>query len=175
MNQGVLIVLVGIPGSGKSEWASRNASGAVVVSQDDLIDAITPYGFDPAYRTVYAAAETAIASAGLAAGLPVIVDRTNRTRALRQRWLKLASEHNCPAVAVEMTSDVELCRARNQARTNHRRVSESRMERMIKALETPSPSEGFHAFFRDEESDLNSILQYLSQRVCNEDVCNVER
>jgi predicted kinase len=161
-NAGCLIVLVGIPGSGKSEWARRNARGAVVVSQDDLIDAITPCGFDFSYRAIYAAAENAVAAAGLESGLPVIVDRTNRTRELRQRWIEAARAHGCPVVAVAMTSDAELCRARNRARTNHRRVSEIRLERMLQVLEPPSEDEGFLEIFRDVECSLDSILQSLN-------------
>ena len=52
-----LIVLVGPPDSGKSEWARGNGAGVVIVSQDDLIDAITPHGFEYSFRPVYAAAE----------------------------------------------------------------------------------------------------------------------
>src|SRR5579859_6358021 len=87
-----LIVLVGPPGSGKSTWAHQNRDGAVHVSQDDLIDAITPGGFDHIYRPVYREAEDAIARAALRRGHTVIVDRTNRTRAHRERWLRMARE-----------------------------------------------------------------------------------
>ena len=75
-----LVVLVGPPASGKTTWARRNGRGAVHVSQDGLIDAITPDGFDRAYRRVYHEAERAVARAALDSGYTVIVDRTNRTR-----------------------------------------------------------------------------------------------
>ena len=87
-----LIVLVGPPGSGKTTWARRNGRGAVHVSQDGLIDAITPHGFDHIYRPLYRRAEDTIARAALEAGLTVIVDRTNRTLAHRERWLEIARE-----------------------------------------------------------------------------------
>ena len=94
-----LIILVGPPGSGKSTWAKQNGRGAVHVSQDDLIDAISPDGFDHIYRPVYAAAEDAVARAALKHGNTVIVDRTNRTRRHRDRWLAIAREADCPAIA----------------------------------------------------------------------------
>src|SRR5512142_3094828 len=95
-----LVVLVGPPASGKSTWARRNGRGTVHVSQDDLIDAITPDGFEHIYRPVYRDAEDAVARAALDAGHTVIVDRTNRTRVHRERWLAIARDAGCPAVAV---------------------------------------------------------------------------
>src|ERR1700745_4085953 len=107
-----LIVLVGPPGSGKSTWARRNGYGVVHVSQDDLIDAITPCGFDHLCRPIYREAEDALTRAALRASHTVIVDRTNRTRAHRERWLGIAHEAQCPAVAIVMSTPPELCRER---------------------------------------------------------------
>jgi predicted kinase len=145
----ILILLVGVPASGKSTWANRNAPHAIVVSQDDLIDAITPSGFDHSARPVYAAAEEAIARTALRNGRSVIVDRTNRTRALRKRWLAIAREAECAAVAIVMSADWETCRARNRARFGPRRVCEERIERMIAVFEAPDVSEGFRAIVDD--------------------------
>jgi predicted kinase len=145
-----LIVLVGPPGSGKTTWAGRNGHGAVHVSQDDLIDAITPAGFDHIYRPVYREAEDAIARAALRAGHTVIVDRTNRTRAHRERWMNIAREAQCPAVAIVMSTPPELCRQRNDERAGQRRLSCERMERMLAALETVRNDEGFAAVHFDD-------------------------
>ena len=170
-----LIVLVGSPGSGKTTWARRNGHGAVHVSQDDLIDAITPAGFDPIYRPVYGEAEDAIARAALRAGHNVIVDRTNRTRAHRERWLRIAHEARCPAVAVVMSTPPELCRARNAARTSPRRVSPGRMERMMAALEPVRSDEGFAAVHFEngvnQSIGLDQILstkEQISHEYCHE-------
>ena len=152
-----LIVLVGPPGSGKTTWARRHGSGAVHVSQDDLIDAITPYGFEHRYRPVYAAAEEAVARQALRSGHTVIVDRTNRTRAHRERWLRIARECGCPAVAVEMTTRPAVCRERNRLRQDHRRLSEERMDRMFAAMEPVGDGEGFLAIYDGDSVDLAGI------------------
>jgi predicted kinase len=112
------------------------------VSQDGLIDAITPDGFDHAYRPVYHEAENAVARAALDSGYTVIVDRTNRTKEHRRRWIQLAREALSPAVAVVMTTPEAVCRIRNHERGANR-LSDRRMDGMFSALEPLQPEEGF--------------------------------
>ena len=156
-----LVVLAGPPGSGKSTWARRNGRGAVHVSQDELIDAITPEGFEHVYRPIYAAAEEAIARTALQNGQTVVIDRTNRTEAHRRRWIRLAREAGCPAIAVEMNAPHWLCRERNDARRDHRRVSPQRLERMFAAMEAVRPDEGFAAIYSGDDATLTGILSDL--------------
>jgi predicted kinase len=160
----LLVVLVGPPGSGKSTWARANGQGAVHVSQDDLIDAITPGGFAHLYRAVYHAAEDAVARAGLADRHAVVVDRTNRTRAHRERWLRIARECQADAVAVVLNTAPALCRLRNRARSDGRRLSEERMDRMIAAMEPVLPEEGFAAIYRAEEITMEGIVSQFRAR-----------
>ena len=152
-----LIVLVGPPGSGKSTWAQRNGRGAVHVSQDGLIAAVTPHGFEHDYRAVYREAEDAVARAALLAGHALIVDRTNRTRAHRARWVRLARAAECPVIAVTMSTPLALCRERNARRDARSRLSEERMDRMFAALEPVDRDEGFDAIY-GEDATLEEIL-----------------
>jgi predicted kinase len=162
-----LIVLVGPPGSGKTAWAERNGRGAVHVSQDGLIDAITPSGFDHAYRPVYGQAEEAVAQAGLRAGHTVIVDRTNRTRLHRERWLRIARTALCSAIAVVMTTPEALCRERNARRNDGSRLSADRMDRMFAAFEPISLDEGFDAILEVRDGDDVSLETVLGEAVRN--------
>jgi protein phosphatase len=162
-----LIVLVGPPGSGKSTWAKQNGCGAVHISQDDLIDAISPDGFEHVYRPIYAAVEDAAARTALERGHTVIVDRTNRTRAHRCRWLAIASEVDHPAIAVIMRASFPLCRERNRCRRDKRRLSEERIDRMIAAFEPVQADEGFTAVF-DDSATISEILKSLQKEAIHE-------
>lgn len=174
-----LIVLVGPPGSGKTTWARRNGRGVIHVSQDGLIDAITPGGFEHVYRPIYREAEDAVARAALEAGHTVLVDRTNRTRAHRARWLEIAHEALCPAVAVVMTTPEAICRERN-ARRDIGRLSEERMERMLAALEPVRPDEGFvYIYFESGVGagiELDEILaQFQNKEQSSHEHCHQTR
>lgn len=149
LNIGCIVVLVGVPGAGKSAWAAHHGKGAVHVSQDGLIDAITPHGFEYVYRSVYSQAEDCIARAALRAGHTVIVDRTNRTRVHRERWVRIAREEMCPAIALVFKTGNDLCRVRNSQRAGARRLSEERMQRMLDAFEPVSAGEGFYSVHSD--------------------------
>jgi predicted kinase len=162
-----LIVLVGPPGSGKSTWAKQNGHGAVHVSQDDLIDAITPNGFEHVYCPIYSAAEDAVARTALDRGHTVIVDRTNRTPAHRRRWLAFAHQADCPAIAVVMRASFQQCRERNRIRQDRRRLTEERMDRMIAAFEPVRLDEGFSAMF-DDSATISQILESLRKEAIHE-------
>jgi predicted kinase len=162
-----LIVLVGAPASGKTEWAKRNGRGAVHVSQDGLIDALTPSGFDHAYRAVYRQVEDAVAQAALGAGHTVIVDRTNRTRSHRERWVRIARERSCPVIAVVITTPSPLCRERKAKRDDRSRLSVERMERMLAALEPVRSDEGFDSIFEVAEGHEVSLETVLWEGVRN--------
>ena len=163
-----LIVLVGPPGSGKTTWARRNGDGVVHVSQDDLIYAITPTGFDHAYRPVYQAAEEAAARAALRAGHTVIVDRTNRTRTHRRRWLELSCQESRPAIAVVMSTSKELCRERNSKRDAARRLTKERMERMFAVFEPVGRDEGFASIYLENGTGEGIRLEEILYEYCNQ-------
>ena len=100
-----LLILVGLPGSGKSTAAATLESrGWVRINQDTL-------GSRPACE--------AAASAALAAGRSVVVDRVNFDVRQRGTWVALARSTRVPVAALELRLPIEVCVARAMARTDH--------------------------------------------------------
>lgn len=119
----MLLVMAGLPGSGKSTVAEAVGAelGLPVVSVDPLESAILSAGIaadQPTGLAAYLVAET-IADAVLSSpGGGVIVDAVNAVEPAREQWVKLAARHAGRTIRfVEVIcSDPEVHRARLEAR-----------------------------------------------------------
>lgn len=138
-----LTMLVGIPASGKSQWAAEHSNRAVVVSSDAIRKEL--YG-DEAIQgngaEVFRIVNERIADA-LRAGKDCILDASNLHRKYRTEMLKnlRAVAGDFIAIAQIFAVPYEICLERNSSRK--RVVPEGVMERMYKSFTLPHKSEGF--------------------------------
>lgn len=111
-----LVALVGISGSGKSQFARRHFLTTEVVSSDacrgmicddENDQSVTADAFDLLYT---------IAEKRLQRGKLTVIDATHVQPDSRQRVIKLAKEQNLMAVAIVLDLPLELCQARNAER-----------------------------------------------------------
>jgi len=135
-----LIVLAGLPGSGKSTWAARQPFATL--SSDATRRLIAD---DPAIQTIHRrvfATLRYLARQRLELRRPVTcIDATSLTRWERRPWIRLAEDLDAEAEAIFFDTALEVCLKRNRGR--HRVVPEEAVREMACRLEAPSVSEGF--------------------------------
>jgi predicted kinase len=135
-----IIVLTGLPGSGKSTWLERR--GVTALSSDwvrlVLADDMTDQSIHPrVFQTL-----RYLLRHRLAMGRPeTYVDATHLTPEERRPYIQIARWYGCEAEAVFFDVPLETCRERNRAR--NRVVPDETMLLMAAKLRPPSVEEGF--------------------------------
>jgi protein phosphatase len=107
------VVLIGAAASGKSTFAARHFVAGCIVSSDRLRAEMTGATSDDA---VFAELHRR-SQARLAAGLLVVVDATNTDWMWRAQLLVDARRDGRPAIAIVFDLPLEICLARNTARS----------------------------------------------------------
>jgi len=135
-----LIVLAGLPGSGKSTWAERQ--GYTVISSDEMRRLLIDDAADQSIHGRVFAALRYLLRHRMELQRPVTcLDATNITRRDRRGWIKMAELYGCVPEAVFFDVSVEECLKRNAARG--RVVPEEAIRMMAAKLSAPSAEEGF--------------------------------
>ncbi len=138
--KGVVVLAIGLPGSGKSTWFKRR--DAVPLSSDVirsmLFDDVTEQRFqDLVFSTL-----RSLLRARLVARMPVnYVDATNLSPHDRRGWIKMAHDFGYEVQAVFFDVPTEVCMERNARR--NRVVPADVMQRMAGKLRPPKFEEGF--------------------------------
>jgi predicted kinase len=132
-----LILLSGLPASGKTSYAS--SLDAQIVSLDEVRASQSGRGRQLTGRTRQEARERvqrALASSGR-----VCVDATHLTRQSRQAWLRLASQYDARVEIHCLEADAQELVRRNAGRTGQHRVPEHVLAKMLSHWEMPEASE----------------------------------
>jgi len=135
-----LVVLVGLPGSGKTTWAARQPYS--ILSSDAIRLLIAD---DPTTQTIHRqvfGTLRRLARQRLELRRPVTcIDSTALTRWERRPWIRLADDADCEAEAIFFDTPLEICLERNALRD--RVVPAEVVRDMARRLEPPSIKEGF--------------------------------
>jgi predicted kinase len=138
--KGVVVLAIGLPGSGKSSWFKRNS---IKPLSSDMVRALL--FDDPAeqrFQDLVFSTLRSMLKARLIAHRPMnYVDATNLTPQERHNWIKLAKDFGYDVHGVFFDVPLEVCIERHQRRD--RIVPEDVMRKMSAKLKPPSFDEGF--------------------------------
>lgn len=138
--KGIVVLAIGLPGSGKSSWFKRHHIHAL--SSDLLREILFDDPTEQRYQDLVFSNLRSMLKARMIARRPLnYVDATNLSPHDRRTWIKLARDYGYDVHAVFFDVPLEVCRERNQRR--HRVVPEDAMRRMAARLRPPSFEEGF--------------------------------
>ena len=138
--KGIVVLAIGLPGSGKSSWFKRH--NVVPLSSDMVRSLLFDDVREQRFQDLVFSNLRSMLKARLIAKRPMnYVDATNLTPQERQHWIKLAKDYNYEVHAVFFDVPLEVCVERHQRRD--RVVPEDVMRRMAAKLKAPAFQEGF--------------------------------
>ncbi len=139
-SKGVVVLAIGLPGSGKSSWFKRHSIRPL--SSDLLRELLFDDAEEQRFQDLVFSNLRSMLKARLIARRPVsYVDATNLTPHDRHSWIKLARDYGYDVQGLFFDVPLEVCLERHARRG--RVVPEDIMRRMAAKLKPPTFEEGF--------------------------------
>ncbi len=140
---GDFIMMIGVPGSGKSTIARKLATkeNTVIVSSDDIRE----FYFGGEYsketnRDVFLYAEMLIHEA-LRNGQDIIFDATNLSKKYRKNYIDMVKEYGYITIAKVVVRNIDSCINCMYERPKHRRVPADKIKQFQNTMEFPTTDE----------------------------------
>lgn len=157
MNETIkLIILVGLPGSGKStfsELIKTSGLDIIIINQDSQGKKDLETNFIKSIKS----------------NKLTILDRTNLTKKERSKWLKMTSVNKKQCICIFFKTPKIICQNRIKNRKDHPTIKgngERILNEMEKELEEPSIEEGFNQLIVLEDSE--DVKEYLKTWNCQQ-------
>jgi predicted kinase len=133
-----LVILVGLPGSGKTSFYRERFAGSHEHISKDLMRNRS----DRQHR------QSALIDAALAGGRSVVVDNINATIADRAALIEVGRRHGAAIAVYALSTVAAECLERNRGRTGTERVPAVAIHTAAKRMQAPSRGEGFDRLYR---------------------------
>ena len=152
-----LIMLVGLPGSGKSTKAEEfRKQGFIVHSSDAIRNELNLHSLDDTQRVFDILHKRILID--MMAGENVVYDSTNLTRKRRMKFLNLIEKFNYEKLCYVLIVDKSVCMSYNSQRTGYARVPDEYYEIMLQRFNLPTSDEGWDKIILDIRDNRIEIL-----------------
>lgn len=146
-----LIVMVGLPGSGKStkawDWATKKD---ITYVSRDVVRAMLGMRYSTQAEDVIKRMIRCLIEASFLRGQSAIVDATHLTEKSRRSLIELAKKYKAEPLAVVMNTSYETCFFRNSNREQP--VPKENMRKMAGDFQMPVKEEGFSKIYLYNET-----------------------
>lgn len=127
-----MIIMIGLQGSGKSEYVKQYLSGYERINLDTLHTR---------------AKEQKLLNECFENGRDIVIDNTNPTKEARAKYIAQAKEHGYKVIGYYMQSVVKDCIERNNMREGKAKVPSHVIAHLSKIMELPEYAEGFDELY----------------------------
>ena len=148
-----LVILVGIPASGKSTYVKDNFDGYYRVNLDSIHKMLEPKeGHNRRNNKIARTIESMVIEHKLECGESVVIDATNLYADSRQKYLDMADQHGAAKKAVCFEPNVARSVAWNKKRAEDggRDVPQHVIEKMASKYQMPTLSQGYDEIVKVE-------------------------
>ena len=152
----VLVLMVGIPGSGKTTLRNNLDYNATVISPDDFIGYTKDNPWTPkAAKDAWRKSDLLLKEALIRKDELIIFDATFVGSKKRSKYIGMAKKYDADVIAVYCKTPFEVALERNNTRESSRKISKFVMDSMLGRLEPPVVDEGFKYILTFETDTYN--------------------
>lgn len=136
MKKPLLIIMCGLPASGKNTWIKKHSKTYTVVELDWIRKEIFGHQFHINAEPFIIGMAKSFARMLLSQGKNVIINATNLTHQIRMDWIRIGNEYNANTTIVWKDETLTTSLSRNAERIDDK-VPETAILSMFKTFEPP--------------------------------------
>ena len=151
------IMLVGLPGSGKSTFAeSLKEQGYVVHSPDKIRNELNLHDIEDTKKVFNILYENIFND--MEQGKDIVYDSVNLIRRRRKEFLRLIKKYNYEKICYVFIVPLEICKERNDMRVGYSKVKDSEYLKMLNCFNPVFSDEGWdkiiYKLYEEKENNL---------------------